>query len=113
MALKDRIRDDITRVFLNMGHFAETHAWNGREFTCVIDEEANLKRKNNNVNDVSWDANTREKVLYAKVEGFPGKVIPNASVVFDKESYRVLEVQEDMGMYTIKIQQFDPREMSY
>ena len=52
MALSDRIAQDNTRIFMNAGHFAEEHTWNGIPFSCVPDEEAALKRKNNNVVDL-------------------------------------------------------------
>lgn len=109
MALKDRIHDDIARVFMNHGHFAEYHTWNGRTFQCVVDEETALKRKNNNVVDISWDNNTTETLIYTPVEGFPGRVVPNEHVIFDKKSMRILQVQEDMGMYTILLCSFDPK----
>lgn len=101
MALKDRIHDDIGRVFMNMQHFAEEHTWNGYLFKCVMDDETALKRKNNNVVDLSWDNNTTETVIYTPVEGFPGRVVPNEHVLFDRKPMKILQVQEDMGMYTI------------
>lgn len=101
MALKDRIHDDIGRVFMNTNHFAEEHTWNGYPFKCVTDDETALKRKNNNVVDLSWDNNTTETVIYTPVEGFPGRVVPNEHVLFDRKPMKILQVQEDMGMYTI------------
>ena len=85
MALKDRITEDINRVFLQMDHFAETHYWNGEEITCVPDEEEALKRKNNNVNDISWDPNTRKILIHVKESEFPGGEAPepNTHVFFD------------------------------
>ena len=52
MSLKERIDLDRHRVFMQTDHFADTHKWNGKSFTCVVDEDAALKRKNNNVNDI-------------------------------------------------------------
>ena len=46
MALKDRIAEDIDRIFMQQDHFAETHYWNGYAITCVPDDEESLKRKN-------------------------------------------------------------------
>lgn len=109
MALKDRIRADIRRVFINMNHFAETHTWNGMPFQCVTDEETALKRKNNNVVDLSWDNNTRETLLYTPVEGFPGRVVPNEHILFDKTPMKVMQVQNDEGMYTILLVTFEPK----
>lgn len=101
MGFKDRVADDINRVFLNLEQFADMHAWNGYPLRCVTDEETALKRKNNNVVDVSWDNNTTETVVYAKMEGFPGRPVPNEHVTFDRKPMRILQVQQDMGVYTI------------
>ena len=45
MALKDRIAEDNTRVFMNMDQFAEDHYWNGVKITCVMDEEAKEQQR--------------------------------------------------------------------
>ena len=109
MSLKDKIASDNSRVFMQMGHFAETHTWNGLPFTCVTDDEVALKRKNNNVVDLSWDNNTTETMVYTPVEGFPGRAIPNEHILFDRRPMKVLQVQEDMGMYSILLVSNDPK----
>ncbi len=111
MALVDRIAADVTRVFMQFDHFAETHYWNGKEIICVVDEEAAIKRKNNNVNDISWQENTREKLVYTPVATFPDKPEPNTQVIFDERTMRIREVNEDMGVYSIRLTSFDPREV--
>ena len=107
--LKDRIDADIGRVFMNRQHFAEEHTWNGRPFVGVVDEESALKRRNNNVVDISWEANTGEKMIFAPVEGFPGRVQPNEHVLLDGKPMKVLQVQADEGMYTIMLASNDPK----
>ena len=109
MSLKDKIASDNSRVFMQMGHFAETHTWNGLPFTCVTDDEVALKRKNNNVVDVSWDNNPTETMVDTPVEGFPGRAIPNEHILFDRRPMKVLQVQEDMGMYSILLVSNDPK----
>ncbi len=101
MALKDRATDDLARVFINTEHFAETHNWNGTDFDCVTDEEAALKRKNNNVVDISWDNNTQETLLYVAKTVFPGQAVVNQQGLFDGMLMKILQVQEDMGMLAI------------
>lgn len=101
MSLKDRIAQDNSRLFMQMGHFAEVHYWNGRPFRCVPDEETALKRKNNNVVDLSWDNNTTEVLIYVPESDFPGKAIPNEHGIFDKKPMKILQVQNDMGMLAI------------
>ena len=101
MALKDRIADDLTRVFMQEDHFSEEHTWNGIPFHCVTDEEAALKRKNNNVNDVSWDNNTSETLVYVPAQNWPGRIVPNEHGYFDNRAMKILQIQNDMGMLAI------------
>lgn len=101
MAFKDRVLADVKRVFIDFERFAETHTWNGEELLCVTDEDMALKRKNNNVVDVSWDNNTTETMIYAPVEDFPGRVEPNEQIFFDDQPMKILQRQIDDGMYTI------------
>ena len=113
MALKDRIAEDISRVFMNLDHFAEIHYWNGQEITCVPDEEQALKRKNNNVNDISWDNNMRDILIHTPLADFPGgeEPEPNTQVMFDKRSMWVRSVEHNMGMLGITLSARDPREL--
>ena len=112
MSLKSRIDRDRSRVFLQMNHFADAHTWNGVAFTCVTDEETALKRKNNNVNDLSWDNNTRETLVYVRKEDWPGHTpVPYELGYFDRMSMRILQVNEDMGMYSILLTTPEPRTM--
>lgn len=113
MALKDRIAEDIRRIFLQTDHFAEIHYWNGEEIICVPDEEEALKRKNNNVNDISWDSNTRKILIHVKEADFPGKELPepNSHILFDRKAMRVIDVNINMGMLDILLESRDPREM--
>ena len=113
MALRDRIAADIGAVFMNREHFAERHYWNGLEIVCVPDDEEALKRKNNNVNDISWDNNIRTLMIHTPLVGFPGgrEPEPNTQVLYDNRSMKVLDVQHNMGMLDITLTVPDPREM--
>lgn len=101
MALKDRIADDLTRVFMQEDHYAKKHTWNGKPFVCLTDEEAALKRKNNNVNDISWDNNTRETLVYVPKDKWPGRAEPNEHGLFDGRMMKILQAQDDEGMLAI------------
>lgn len=113
MALKDRIANDISRCFMREDHFAETHYWNGFPIICVPDEEEALKRKNNNVNDISWDNNIRDVLLHTPLDTFPGGVAPepNTHVILDKKQMTILSVDINMGMLGIYLTARDPREL--
>lgn len=109
MSLKDRIEADRSRVFLQKQHFADDHTWNGITFTCVTDEETALKRKNNNVNDISWDNNTMETVVYVREEDWPGRKVPNEHGFFDNRHMKIMQIQNDMGLLTIVLSTVSPK----
>lgn len=113
MPLKDRIRADRGKVFVNPQHFAEKHTWNGVPFLCVTDDEAALKRKNNNVNDISWDNNSRETLVYVREEDWPGRkpVQPNEHGYFDNVFMKVLQVEMNFGIYGIVLTTTMPRQI--
>lgn len=97
---------------MRQDHFAETHYWNGCEIICVTDEQEALKRKNNNVNDISWDNNTRSILLHTPLATFPGgeEPEPNTHVMFDNRPMKILEVANNMGVLDITLTAMDPRE---
>ncbi len=113
MALKDRIAEDIDRIFMQQDHFAETHYWNGYAIICVPDDEESLKRKNNNVNDISWDQNTRVILIHTPLATFPGgrEPEPNTHVMFDNRPMKVLDIQHNMDLLDILLTAHDPREL--
>lgn len=112
MSLRERIHEDIMRVFERLDQFAETHYWNGAAIICVPDEEQALKRKNNNVNDISWDNNNRSLLIHVPVDGFPGgEPEPNTHIFFDRKPMRIVEVAHNMGMYDIVLNAADQREV--
>lgn len=97
---------------MRMDHFAETHYWNGIPITCIPDEEESLKRKNNNVNDISWDNNMRQLLIHTPLDTFPGgrEPEPNTQVMFDNKPMTILEVVHNMGVLGIYLIARDPRE---
>ena len=110
MSLKERIALDLHRVFMQFDHFADYHTWNGRRFLCVTDEESALKRKNNDVNDISWDNNTIETLVYVPVMDWPGRYpVPNDHGFFDGVHMKILQVNNDMDMLCIVLSTSSPK----
>lgn len=103
MSLKDRIQSDNAKIFMNQEHFADVHSWNGLPFVCVADDTEALKRKNNNVIDVSWGQDTVDKVIFMPEDSLPGRAQPNEQVVFDGVLMKVLDVIDSMGMKEIHL----------
>ena len=109
MALKDRIARDNHKVFMNFDHFATEHTWNGTPFTCVEDDTEALKRKNNNVNDISWQEDTLDKVLFVPEDSLPSRAQPNEFVLYDDVQMRVLRVIDAIGMKEIHLSLYFPK----
>ena len=109
MALKDRIQSDRDRVFINPNHFATTHTWNGRTFNCVVDEDEALKRKNNNVNDISWDNNRQETFIYVREEDWPGRRVPNEHGWLDNRECKIEQIHSNMGILGILFISINPK----
>ena len=109
MALKDRILRDNHKIFMNQDHFAETHTWNGVPFVTVPDDSEALKRKNNNVVDVSWDGNTIDKVIFVPEDSLPARAEPNTTVILDGVQMRVADVIDAIGMKEIHLTLHDPK----
>ena len=103
MALKDRIPRDNHKIFMNPSHFAEEHTWNGVPFVCVMDDTEALKRKNNNVNDISWQEDTVDKVLFVPEDSLPARAQANEFVLLDNVEMRVLRVLDSIGMKEIHL----------
>lgn len=114
MSLKERIITDRHRVFMREDHFAEEHTWNGIPFVCVTDDEEVIKRKNNNVNDISWDNNTRDVMLFVPAEDWPGRnpPSPNDRGYFDNKLMKILQVQNDGEMYCLVLSTPSPAPIS-
>ncbi len=109
MALKDLIAEHRAKVFINMNHFATTHTWNGVSFPCVVDDEEALKRKNNNVNDISWDNNRTETFIYVRDEDWPGRKVPNEHGFFDNQHFKIEQIHMNMGILGILLVSIVPK----
>ncbi len=103
MALKDRFNRDNHKIFINTDHFGERHTWNGIPFDTVPDDTEALKRKNNNVNDLSWDSNIVDKVLFVPTDSLPARAQANEFVILDGAQMRVLGVIDAIGMKEIHL----------
>jgi hypothetical protein len=109
MALKDRIQSDRDRVFIQMNHFGTEHTWNGIPFNCVVDDDEALKRKNNNVNDISWDNNHTETFIYVREEDWPGRRVPNEHGFFDNRSVKIEQIHSNFGILGILLVGINPK----
>lgn len=100
---KDDVSDDILSVFLECDEFAEIHKVDGLEILAVIDEinadERTLKAKDHVIGDAIFEKYLK---VYVKAEDYGDKPTVSRRIFrLDDEIYRVVEVDEEMGMYVI------------
>lgn len=101
MPLQDRLEADARRILESTEQFATEHLWDRRPIICVVDNHTALKRKNNNVIDISWDNDSEEILLYVHESQFKGMSRPRSqqTVLFDKTIMTVSQVSLDEGVY--------------
>lgn len=109
MSLRENIFSDISTVFMRDDEFAEDHIFNGKLIRCMVDQDSNLKRKNNNVLDISWDTNRTELHLYIPDSQLDTRPEINTEVLLDGESWRILSCDAEMGMYVVTLTQYATR----
>ena len=112
MSLAERIDLDRDRVFLRLDHFASWHTWNGMRFKCVTDDEVALKRKNNNVVDISWQPESWETLLFVREEDWPGRRVPNEQGYFDGRPVKIMSIGENMGLLEVLLGTNSPQALS-
>ena len=103
MTLKEMIADDIQKVFLNLNDFADIHNVDGTEMKAVIDEinadERNLKTTDRVIGDSIFEKYLK---VYVDANDYGDKpYVGRTTFMLDDEVYRVIEVNEEMGMYVI------------
>lgn len=100
MTFKDEIAQDIDNVFLNLDDFAETHIVEGKEISCVLDDEA-LKTRQGSA-EIGIDESTL--LLFAKVEDLPDKQRGGLLNV-DHKIYMIDDWKVNFGMAEIALHQ--------
>ena len=109
MALRDKVFGDNRGLYQNREHFSEEHSWNGVPLFCVCDGETAMRRKNHNAIDISWDNNTSEVTIYVPEKDFPGRAQTGEQGFFDRRPFKMLQVQNDMGMLTITLVTYEQK----
>jgi len=91
---------DIDNVFINGEEFADSHLIDGRELSCVVDSD--LYQKRNSIAPGSVFASRLMLHISAEVLGYKPK--QDQLMIVDGGRYIVLEVAENMGMFTITME---------
>ncbi len=102
MNFKNQILNDISGVFLNIEEFGDTHNIDGEDVTVIVDDDL-LEQKKLRRQDVYEETYCEELLFHVAASDLPKKPIIDEHMEFDGESYRVQEVTEESGMYTVTL----------
>lgn len=111
MPLKDRIKEDNARVFINLDEFATEHSWDGKKIRCVIDGNENTRQNRINVLENSWETNRDEIYLHVPAEELGYLPTARSNVYFDRQDMQVIKVEDNMGIYSILLRAHMARDM--
>jgi hypothetical protein len=95
MTFKEDIENDISEVFLDSDEFGNTHSFNGVDYTVIVDNDLLDQKKIANAD--LYQAEILIHISAADID----KPSPEQYVTFDSVDYKVLEANENDGMYTI------------
>ena len=97
---KEQLQKDFDNIFFNLDEFAEIHTVEGKEVSVVIDNdklmELDLGKK-----DHSDGVYTDEKMFFIQKKDLDFDAVGGQDRDCDGGMYRILNVFEDMGGYTI------------
>ncbi len=101
MSFKEMLKSDIENVFLNTDEFASTHTIEGKEITCIFDDEALRERQSGSELGVSES----DVLIFAHTDDLPSKKGAGEHVNVDGIEYIVNTWDENMGMTQIALSQ--------
>ena len=98
MSLAEQIGRDVRSVFLNENDFARPVQWDGRDVLAVEDKDAlaELKAKRE-------DLRAASVLLHLAAEDVGDVPAAGAYVTYEGRRYRVTEVTDGDGMYSITL----------
>lgn len=104
MTFREMVQKDIKNVFLNPKEFGETHVIDGKEMTIIIDDNELLERKKGKTIAIAEGLHTRQLLIYVSIEDFGEEPLIGRLLELDGNDYTVLDVTNEMGMYTITLE---------
>ena len=97
MSFKEQIQDDIKDVFLNTNEFGDLHNIDGQDIAVIVDDDL-LKQQSLKMGQGVY---LGEILLH--VADLPDKPALGQHMEFDNKIYRVNDVQENDGIFSIII----------
>lgn len=102
MSLKDILQEDLDSVFFDAEEFAELHIVNGKEMLLLLDGNELSERKTTQEKHLDG-VYSSTMLLYVKANAYGARPKVGSMLVLDEKQYRVTDVVEEGGVYSITI----------
>lgn len=99
-SFKDYLEADLTNIFFT--DFAETHTVDGEEMEIVMDEDLIRKRITKIKSDIEG-IYVADVLFHVRKSEFGERPAFGQIINLDGEIYRVSDIQEDKGVYSISL----------
>lgn len=97
---KEVVQDDVSKVFVNTGEFADIHILDGKETAILVDDNEIIEREKRTKSNMDG-VFTKQKLIYVKTDDFGPEPARGRQIILDGRPYRVLEVTTEEGIYAI------------
>ncbi len=101
MTFKEMLQDDIQNVFLNLDEFGSKHFFEGKEITCIFDDEALRARQSGAELGVSES----DVLIFAATDDLPCRKGAGEHILIDGREHIINTWDENMGMTQITLSQ--------
>lgn len=99
MSFKDDIESDINGVFLNLEEFAEKHRIEGKEITCILDNNKGQSKTDGSMYDLA----EADLVIIAKSIDLPARKEAGSVLNLDGRELTVNSWDEQNGITVISL----------
>ena len=94
MSFKDEIAADLDAVFLELDEFAETHRVEGKDITCVIDNDKGQRKSDG----AMYDLAQADFILMAKTADLPARKEAGSVLNLDGRELTISDWDEQDGL---------------
>ena len=101
MGFKEQAGLDLTRTFLNDMEFAEVRQIDGEPMRVVVDDHSLVERGDAEYTDGIYSARL---LLFVSAAEYGARPKRNKLLNLDGRDYRIVKVEEDLGLYTFTLE---------
>ena len=101
MGFKEQAGLDLMRTFLNDLEFAEVRQIDGEHMHVVVDDHSLVERGSAEHTDGIYSA---QLLVYVSAAEYGARPKRNKLMNLDGRDYRIVKVEEDLGLYTFTLE---------